>query len=104
VGQVAGGLAVQPTEELEQTLRQRDIRIAIVAVPSAQAQEVIDLLVKCNIRAIVNYAPVAPRVPDGVKVRNIDPVLAMQSMTFYLRTDRPLGGGDLPPRSSRPGG
>jgi hypothetical protein len=32
-----------------------------------------------------------PHVPRGVTVRNIDPVLAMQSMTFYIKQREPFG-------------
>ncbi len=71
--------------ELEQALIRFNIQIAIVAVPAAEAQPVIDRLVKCNIKAILNYAPVQPQVPPDVHVRNIDPVLALQSMTYYLK-------------------
>ena len=35
---------------------------------------------------ILNYAPTSPPVPDDVTLRSIDPVLALQSMTYYLRT------------------
>ena len=61
------------------------VSIGIVAVPAAQAQSVIDRLVETGIRGILNYAPVAPYVPRGVVVRNIDPVLSLQSMTYYLK-------------------
>lgn len=71
--------------ELEQALVRYNIQIAIVAVPAAEAQRVIDRLVKCNIKAILNYAPMQPQVPPDVHVRNIDPVLALQSMTYYLK-------------------
>jgi len=87
VGQPIGPLLVQPIENLDATIKERDIRIGIVAVPATQAQEVIDQLVRCGIRAILNYAPVGPQIPDGVRVRNIDPILALQSMTYYLKTD-----------------
>ena len=59
--------------------------IGIVAVPAAEAQSVINRLVETGIKGILNYAPVAPYVPRGVVVRNIDPVLSLQSMTFYLK-------------------
>ncbi len=71
--------------ELEQALVRYNIQIAIVAVPAVEAQPVIDRLVKCNIKAILNYAPLQPQVPPDVHVRNIDPVLALQSMTYYLK-------------------
>ena len=87
VGQSIGPLAVQPISDLDATIKERDIRIAIVAVPSNHAQEVIDKLVECGVSAILNYAPISPQVPDGVHVRNIDPILSLQSMTFYLKVN-----------------
>jgi len=85
VGQAIGPLLVQPIGDLDKTIKERDIRIGIVAVPSTQAQDVIDRLVGCGVKAILNYAPVGPQVPEGVRVRNIDPILALQSMTYYLK-------------------
>jgi redox-sensing transcriptional repressor len=85
VGQSFGGLIVKPMAEMAQTIREKAIQIAVVAVPAPHVAEVVDRLVKCNIKAILNYAPAALHVPDDVKIRNIDPVLALQSMTFYLQ-------------------
>ena len=87
IGTDVAGLAVQPMGELEETVLARHISIGIVAVPANQAQEVIDLLVKNKVRGILNYAPFAPQVPMNVVMRNIDPVMSLQSMTFYLRDD-----------------
>ena len=84
VGRAFGDLTVQPMSALRQTLEDASISIGIVAVPARQAQIVIDRLVKAGIRGILNYAPIAPQVPPDVTLRNIDPVLTLQSMTFYL--------------------
>jgi redox-sensing transcriptional repressor len=46
---------------------------------------VTDRLVACGVRAILSYAPAAVRIPEGVHIRYIDPVLALQGMTFYLK-------------------
>lgn len=86
VGQLVGGLMVQPMSELPTTIRRHNIQIGVVAVPATHAQEVVDQLVRCGAKGILNYAPVFPHVPPDVKVRNIDPVLALQSMTYHLRT------------------
>ena len=85
VGQKIGSLVVEPIENLAKTIKDNDIRIGIVAVPAMQAQEVMDELVEFGIKAILNYAPFNPQVPKGVRVRNIDPILALQSMTYYLK-------------------
>jgi redox-sensing transcriptional repressor len=84
VGQTVGGLTIQPTSNLAGALAGENVQIVIVAVPSAQAQEVIDALVSAGIKSILNYAPVATQAPPDVRIRNIDPVLAFQSMTYYL--------------------
>ncbi len=84
VGRTVGSLKVQPVEELDRTVMERGIGIGIVGVPGPHAQEVIDRLVGAGVKAILNYAPIAAQAPDGVSVRNVDPVLAMQTMTFYL--------------------
>jgi redox-sensing transcriptional repressor len=75
---------VQPMEEIRETLRDRKIQVAIIAVPAASAQQVADELVEGGVRAILNYAPTTLSVPSRVKVYHIDPVAGLQSMTFYL--------------------
>lgn len=84
VGQQVGELIVQPVSELAHVVTERHVSIAIVAVPIAQTQQVVDRVVECGIKAILNYAPIMPQVPEGVNVRSIDPVLSLQSMTYYL--------------------
>ena len=87
IGTHIADIEVRPVREVQKYVRQEGIEIAIVAVPGEQAQSVIDDLIKVGIRAIVNYAPSNPRVPNGVRVRTIDPVQALQTMTYHL-TDR----------------
>ncbi len=84
VGLQVEGITVRPIEELDQVVREQNINIAILAVPREHAEEVIDRLIECGVRAILNYAPIMPKAQQGMKIRNIDPVLALQSMTYYL--------------------
>jgi redox-sensing transcriptional repressor len=86
VGKKVGGVTVRPTSDLREYLKERQIDIGIVAVPAASAGEIMNALVDGGIRAILNYAPTSVAVPATVEVKNIDPVLALQSMTFYLKT------------------
>jgi len=84
VGKSVGGIDVLPMSELQRVVESEGIDIAIVAVPAHKAQKVMDQLVSSGVRGILNYAPVAPQIPMGIALRNIDPVLSLQSMTFYL--------------------
>ena len=84
IGEEVGGLSVRSLDDLHRIANEEKISIAIVAVPVTQTQEVVDLLVACGVRAILNYAPIVPYVREGVRIRNIDPVLSLQSMTYYI--------------------
>ena len=86
VGKEIGGVAVHHTDGLKQYLKERQVDIGIVAVPPEAASSIFEVLVEGGIRAILNYAPTSFSVPATVEVKNIDPVLALQSMTFYLKT------------------
>ena len=84
VGETIAGLTVSSLEQLDELVSSKKISIAIVAVPTEHTQGVVDRLVACGVRAVLNYAPISPQVMEGVRVRNIDPVLSLQSMTYYL--------------------
>jgi redox-sensing transcriptional repressor len=87
IGKKLGGIVIQDVAELEQTVKERDIEIGIVAVPPAETQRVIDALVRAGTRAILNYAPIVARVPKGVQLRQITPLHSLQSMTYYLKSE-----------------
>lgn len=89
VGQEINGLTVLPDETITDVVRAQGIKIGIVAVPAGLAQPVADQMMAGGVRALLNYAPVVLKVPPGVTTREIDPVSALQSMTYYLTEDEP---------------
>ena len=85
VGRKLGNVTVQEIAELSSALAGKRIHIGIVAVPPSEAQAVINQLISYGVRAILNYAPSHTQVPDGIQLRDVDPVMALQGMTFYLK-------------------
>lgn len=79
-----GGHVVQPVAEMFDVVRAQSVKLAMIAVPAEAAQDVADLAVAAGIIAILNYAPITLTVPNTVRVENIDPVLHLQHMTYYL--------------------
>lgn len=84
IGSQVGEFIVQDYATLPEALRQSGIKIAMIAVPSDDAQKVADDLVKAGIKAILNYAPLSLNVPPEVRVQYIDPSIHLQRMTYYL--------------------
>jgi redox-sensing transcriptional repressor len=84
VGQKVGEYEILDTAVLIEKVKQHKIKVAMLTVPAAVAQEAADQLVKAGIKAILNYAPTSLNVPSGVRVQHIDPATHLQRMTYYL--------------------
>ncbi|ACZ39568.1 redox-sensing transcriptional repressor Rex [Sphaerobacter thermophilus] len=97
IGQQVNGTVVLDEAELTPVIREMGIKIGIVAVPAAAAQDVADRMIAGGVRAILNYAPVILKVPESVWVREIDPVSALQSLTYYLDNGDPSHDGRAAP-------
>lgn len=87
IGREVNGYPIKNIADLEKVLAEDPVDIGIVAVPAETAQSVIDRLVGCGVKAILNYAPIAAHVPPNVQIKRIDPVLSLQGMTYYLKAD-----------------
>lgn len=84
IGSKVGEYEVLDAASMPEKIKQHRIKVAMIAVPAAQAQEVADQLVKAGVKAILNYAPTSLTVPEDVHVQYVDPVTHLQRMTYYL--------------------
>jgi len=84
IGMTINNLTVQSIEQMTDTIKQQQIRIAIMTVPAAEAQSVADQLTSAGIEAILNFAPTILRVPDHVKIQHVDFTKELLSLAYYL--------------------
>jgi len=87
-----GEVLVKDVKGLEAALKaNKNIKIAIIAVPADGAQNAVDLLVKAGIKCILNFAPVLLKVNNGVLVKNIDLSNELESFSFFLASQEDNG-------------
>ena len=84
IGTQIGLFVIKDVQGLAEFVQANDVHLAMIAVPARFAQVVADQAVAAGITAILNYAPTNLTVPAKVHVENIDPVLHLQHMTYYL--------------------
>lgn len=85
VNRVIHGCHCHPVDELAPIVRAQGISVGIITVPAGVAQNIADRLVEGGVRSIVNFAPVALRVPDGVYVQDIDITTTLETAAFFAR-------------------
>ena len=84
IGSNHKGIVVSDTAEMKRLLNENDISIIILTVPAAAAQSVCEEVVEAGVKAILNFAPVNLRVPDGVLLRNENMAIELEHLSFSL--------------------
>ena len=70
VGKNVGDIPIYDFAELPARQRSSGVAIAVIAVPSQNAQEVANTLIESNIKAIWNFTPYRIKVPRNVVLQN----------------------------------
>src|SRR6056297_2972301 len=84
IGNRVGTIKVKSINELEETIKEEGVNLAIVTVPADPAQEVVNDLVDYGIKAIWNFSPTRLYVPDDIFVRNEDLAVGIVSLIYHL--------------------
>ena len=84
VGQTSQGLTVESTDHLPQLIKKQRIEIAIIAVPSEAAQRVADELMEAGVKAILNFAPISIKAPEGIQVKNENTAIEIEALSYFL--------------------
>jgi redox-sensing transcriptional repressor len=84
VGRKINQYTIQHLDQLQETIRQQSIRLAILAVPADHAQDVADQLVQAGIRGLLNFAPVSITVPPEVALNAVDLAVQLEQISFQV--------------------
>jgi redox-sensing transcriptional repressor len=69
-----------PAYKIPEVVGRLSIEIALLCVPPEAAQEAAEKLAGAGIRGILNFAPVALKLPPGVTVRNVSVVDELRAL------------------------
>jgi redox-sensing transcriptional repressor len=83
IGQRISDVKVESLSGID-TLKDRKISLAIVAVPRVAAQAIVDRLVVAGIRGILNFAPCKVLAPKRVKVITLDIAMELARLPYYM--------------------
>ena len=85
VGTKIRGVIVQPLSEMAEVIRERQIRLGVLTVPVAVAQEVAETMVSAGVTGIWNFAPTEIRVEGDVIVRNERLAVGLMCLSFKTK-------------------
>jgi redox-sensing transcriptional repressor len=79
-----GGVLIHDIRDFKKIGKREHIGIAVIAVPVDGAQAAVNIVVAAGVKAILNFSPGAYKVPRGVKLKNMDLTVSLESLSFFL--------------------
>lgn len=89
VGQTFEGLTVIHLDQLSRLVQEKDVRLAILAVPAKAANQAVDAIVEAGITGILNFAPVTLNLPKSVSVVGVDLAMELEQLAFAVVKQAP---------------
>jgi redox-sensing transcriptional repressor len=79
-----GGLCIYSISEFARVAAEQQIDIVAIAVPASAAEAVLETILLAGIKAILNFAPVRLQAPTGVKIKHVDLMVSLESLSYFL--------------------
>ena len=71
--------------EMPKFIREKNVKMAILSVPVAVAQNVVNTLVDAGIAGILNFAPIVLAVPEDVMVNNVNLAIELENLSYFIQ-------------------
>jgi redox-sensing transcriptional repressor len=75
---------VHDVRKIARVVKENEIDVAVIAVPARVAQRVLNQVMATGIKAVLNFAPMRLHARLGVKVKNVDLTIALESLSYFL--------------------
>lgn len=72
-------------DKLAEVIQAQSVRMAILTVAAASAQEVANTLIQCGITGILNFAPIVLHVPEEVMVNNVNLAIELENLSYFIQ-------------------
>lgn len=84
IGRELEGIEIRDIARFEEDVTTTQPDIAVLAVPSDQAQHLLDRVEKTGIRAVLNFAPVQLHAAGDMTVKTVNMAMELEGLTFAL--------------------
>ena len=72
-------------EKLPGFIQQHGVKMAVLTVPAAAAQEVANQLIQAGIVGILNFSPIVLSVPEEVMVNNVNLAIELENLSYFIQ-------------------
>lgn len=89
IGKIIEGIPVYGLNEVATIIHSKCIQLAIIAVPSTEAQAVANDVVAAGVEGVLNFAPVTLTLPSHVHSMGVDLAMELEQLSFAVVNSTP---------------
>lgn len=101
IGNKVGDLEIHDIKNFAKLVKKYNIDVAVIAVPAQNAPQVLELVTKAGIKAVLNFAPTPLKSREGVKLNTVDLTTSLESLAYFLSKPNGTNGKKLKQTASK---
>jgi len=70
-------------DEVREFVHKHHVKMAILTVPAAAAQAVVNQLIQAGIVGILNFSPIVLSVPEEIMVNNVNLAIELENLSYF---------------------
>lgn len=87
IGKEIEGIKVYNIKDVEIFIKEKNIKIGIIAVPVKFAQKIAEQMMAGGIKSILNFAPTTIKHPDHVRINSIDISIELERLVYFISSE-----------------
>ena len=84
INTIQGGVPIYPMDQIVAQVKEQQISVVILTVPSNVAQEVANQVAQAGVNGILNFTSIRLNVPAGIRVHNVDLTNELQTLIYFI--------------------
>ena len=84
IGRTLEGIEIRDMARFEEDVVKERPDIAVLAIPTEQAQPALDRITRAGIKAVLNFAPVQLHAGSDMTVKTVNMAMELEGLTFAL--------------------
>lgn len=85
IGKAFSGVECHDISKVSQEVKDKDISIGIIAVPSEFATSIADILLSSGVEGILNFTNVHLDLPKSIYLKEFDIITSLEEMAYFVK-------------------
>ncbi|WP_413627563.1 redox-sensing transcriptional repressor Rex [Fructilactobacillus vespulae] len=84
INTIQGGVPIYPMDKMVTQLKEQQISVVILTVPSNVAQKVASQVSEAGVSGVLNFTSIRLSLPDDIRVHNVDLTNELQTLIYFI--------------------